>query len=68
MVGFDHQISFMKLLKACSYLRDPDCIFLGTNEDSFLPMDPGERIFIPGEPWNESLVGSNCSSLPPILI
>ncbi|XP_076471925.1 glycerol-3-phosphate phosphatase-like isoform X2 [Babylonia areolata] len=37
LVGFDLNINYMKIMKAASYLQNPDCLFLGTNEDSYLP-------------------------------
>ncbi|XP_065835361.1 glycerol-3-phosphate phosphatase-like isoform X2 [Oscarella lobularis] len=47
LVGFDEHFSFIKMLKAASYLRNPDCIFIGTNEDSQLPLK-NNQITIPG--------------------
>ena len=37
VVGFDYDFSYMKLIKACSYLRNPRCHFVATNEDATLP-------------------------------
>lgn len=39
LVGFDKYISYPKMMKAASYARQKDCIFLATNEDTHLPMD-----------------------------
>ncbi|XP_013061272.2 glycerol-3-phosphate phosphatase-like isoform X1 [Biomphalaria glabrata] len=47
VVGFDPHISYMKIMKAASYLRNPDCIFIGTNEDRSLPAKDKD-IVIPG--------------------
>ncbi|XP_046342123.2 glycerol-3-phosphate phosphatase-like [Haliotis rufescens] len=46
MVGFDKYLSFPKILKASSYLKKKDTIFLATNEDSNLPA--AGDIVIPG--------------------
>lgn len=46
LVSFDRHISFPKVLKAASYARRKDSIFLATNEDSHLPCD-GE-VTVPG--------------------
>ncbi|XP_062512932.1 glycerol-3-phosphate phosphatase-like isoform X2 [Corticium candelabrum] len=35
------------MMKAASYLFNPNCIFIGTNEDAFLPVPKG-HITIPG--------------------
>lgn len=39
LVGFDGDISYMKIMRAASYLQRPDCLFLATNEDPFLPVN-----------------------------
>ncbi|KAL5007121.1 hypothetical protein ScPMuIL_015927 [Solemya velum] len=46
LVGFDINISYMKLIKASSYAKKKDCLFLATNDDPFLPLK-GD-IVIPG--------------------
>ena len=38
----------MKLTKACSYLKNPNCLFIATNEDSCLPIN-SDTIVIPGD-------------------
>ncbi len=48
LVGYDRDISFMKLIKACSYLKNPDCVFIATNEDACLPIK-SDTIIAPGE-------------------
>ncbi|CAG2103757.1 unnamed protein product [Medioppia subpectinata] len=47
VVGFDNQISFPKLTKACSYVRDPNCLFIASNADETYP-HPDPRVAVPG--------------------
>jgi phosphoglycolate phosphatase len=37
VVGYDQHFNMMKLMKAISYLHNPGCHFIATNEDSHLP-------------------------------
>ncbi len=48
VVGGDKEFNFMKLIKACSYLHESDCLFIATNEDTNLPMK-SDTIVVPGE-------------------
>ncbi|KAL8597587.1 hypothetical protein ACOMHN_001518 [Nucella lapillus] len=47
LVGFDVDLSFMKLLKAATYLQRPGCLFVGTNEDTYLPV-ANSSVRVPG--------------------
>lgn len=47
VVGFDNQVSFKKLAKACSYVKRPDCLFIASNADEAFP-SPSPEIFVPG--------------------
>ena len=45
-VGLDWHISYMKLIRAASYLAKPECHYVATNEDYVLPTKG--KIVIPG--------------------
>nr|XP_054761692.1 glycerol-3-phosphate phosphatase-like [Lytechinus pictus] len=47
VVGFDQYFSFMKLLKAASYLSRPNSVFIGTNVDQQFPLRNSD-IVMPG--------------------
>jgi phosphoglycolate phosphatase len=47
IVGFDQFISYPKMMKAASYLKNKDCIFIATNTDEQFPHEGGD-IVIPG--------------------
>lgn len=47
VVGFDNQVSFAKLAKACSYVKRPDCLFIASNADESFPSNSPE-VFVPG--------------------
>ncbi|XP_007891714.1 glycerol-3-phosphate phosphatase [Callorhinchus milii] len=44
LVAFDPHFSYMKLVRAAAYLRDPGCRFLATNTDTRLPLEAGAAI------------------------
>lgn len=46
IVGFDLELSYLKLVKVASYLARPEMIFLGTNTDERFPVS--ENCTIPG--------------------
>ncbi|GMT06652.1 hypothetical protein PENTCL1PPCAC_28826, partial [Pristionchus entomophagus] len=47
VVGYDVHISYMKIMKAANYLRNPNCGFFITNEDYTFPGPYGAAI-VPG--------------------
>lgn len=49
VIGFDNQITFPKLVKACSYVKKPGCIFIASNADESYPSPRGKPdIIVPG--------------------
>lgn len=46
LVNYDHEFNYGKLVKACNYLLDPNCLFLSTCLDEIIPTNSG--VFIPG--------------------
>ncbi|KAJ3604175.1 hypothetical protein NHX12_028916 [Muraenolepis orangiensis] len=46
LVGHDDQFTFLKLAKASCYLKDPDCLFLATDNDPWHPLKDGR--ILPG--------------------
>lgn len=47
VVGFDEHFSYMKLNRALQYLSNPDCLLVGTNTDTRLPLEGGK--YVPGK-------------------
>ncbi|XP_069012090.1 glycerol-3-phosphate phosphatase isoform X3 [Embiotoca jacksoni] len=47
VVGFDEHFSYMKLNRALQYLTQRDCLFVGTNRDTRLPLEGGKAV--PGQ-------------------
>lgn len=52
IVGFDEHFNYPKMIKAASYLSNPEVLFIGTNTDEQFPVpsasDPRCKIIIPG--------------------
>ncbi|XP_038164054.1 pyridoxal phosphate phosphatase [Cyprinodon tularosa] len=46
LVGHDDKLTFLKLAKASCYLRDPECLFLATDNDPWHPLSSGR--ILPG--------------------
>ena len=46
IVGYDVGFNLTMITKACSYLQNPDCVYVGTNEDSSLPIK--SSVLVPG--------------------
>ena len=38
VVGYNYDVSYMKLLKAATYLQNPNVLFVGTNSDPMFPL------------------------------
>ncbi|RWS23176.1 Phosphoglycolate phosphatase-like protein [Leptotrombidium deliense] len=47
VIGFDNQLSFPKLAKACSYVKQDHCMFIASNSDETYP-SPRPGIMVPG--------------------
>jgi len=49
VIGFDNQISFPKLVKACSYVKQQDTLFIASNADESYPSPVGQpEVIVPG--------------------
>ncbi|XP_014290900.1 chronophin isoform X2 [Halyomorpha halys] len=46
VVGYDFYFSYPKIMKACCYLHNPDCLFIATNKDEKFPLSEG--VTVPG--------------------
>lgn len=44
VVGFDEHFSYMKLNRALQYLSQQECLFVGTNRDTRLPLEEGRAV------------------------
>lgn len=66
VVGFDNQVSFKKLAKACSYVKRPDCMFIASNADESFPSISPD-IFVPGPGIYVSAIKSGTGREPTVL-
>lgn len=66
VVGFDEHISYIKMLKAASYLNDPNCLFIATNTDERFPVGNSQVV----KPGSGAIVKSieTCAERKPVLI
>ncbi|KRT81634.1 hydrolase [Oryctes borbonicus] len=66
VVGFDQHISYPKMLKAASYLNDPNCHFVATNTDERFPIGIGGIV----KPGSGAVVRSieTCAERKPFVI
>jgi len=47
IVGLDRHFNYVKLLKAASYLGDPECLFIASNMDDRFPVE-NSKFVVPG--------------------
>ncbi|KAK6630255.1 hypothetical protein RUM43_014954 [Polyplax serrata] len=48
LIGFDAHFSYPKVLKAATYLKNPDCHFIATSTDETFPVGEKEQFVFPG--------------------
>lgn len=66
VVGFDNQVSFKKLAKACSYVKRSDCQFIASNADESFP-SVSPDIFVPGPGLYVSAIKAGTGRDPVVL-
>lgn len=65
IVGFDEHISYLKIMKAASYLANPNCIYIATNTDENFPVNAS--LVVPGTGSIVAAV-STCSGRKPLVL
>lgn len=65
-MGFDKHISFLKMTKAASYLRNPHVHFVATNMDQSFPVS-SSRITVPGTGCIVATVQLACNRAPTVI-
>ncbi|MPC48631.1 Glycerol-3-phosphate phosphatase [Portunus trituberculatus] len=65
-VGFDREFSYDKLVRAITYLANPECLFMATNTDEKY-MVTGTPLYLPGEHVLTRCPGLGKSQVPPLI-
>ena len=66
IVGFDSNLSYNKICKACTYLNDPNCLFIATNTDAVFPQ-PNKNLVFAGSGCMVSAIATPAQREPSIM-